>query len=190
MSTLRDWELLEDKIPARSLAAGDPTGWFDELYAAGAAGVVSMPRDRRTAHPLLVEWAETRKLSGVRRRAVVVGCGLGAGAESLASLGYQKQRRQINVNVREFAGRSTRLRHRHGRAPGFQYVGRPLCAGRLLFAVCTKGVEARRRDPHVGAHHNNFDRPKDCAVGERRVTEARLFRRFAKGGAASGAAYA
>ena len=29
----------EARLAAASLAAGDPTGWFDRLYAAGAAGL-------------------------------------------------------------------------------------------------------------------------------------------------------
>jgi hypothetical protein len=33
-----DWEIEEERLSARGYAAGDPTGWFDELYAAGAAG--------------------------------------------------------------------------------------------------------------------------------------------------------
>ena len=33
----------EARLAAASLAAGDPTGWFDRLYAAGAAGRVPVP---------------------------------------------------------------------------------------------------------------------------------------------------
>jgi hypothetical protein len=33
-----DWEIEEERLSARGYAAGAPTGWFDELYAAGAAG--------------------------------------------------------------------------------------------------------------------------------------------------------
>jgi SAM-dependent methyltransferase len=48
-----------------------------------------MTWNRAEPHPLLVEWAETRELEGAGRRAVVVGCGLGADAEYIASRGFQ-----------------------------------------------------------------------------------------------------
>ena len=41
-----DWEQAEDSFLAPSLAAGDATGWFDKLYAAGAEGRVTMPWSR------------------------------------------------------------------------------------------------------------------------------------------------
>lgn len=37
------WEAEERRLDPRALAAGDATGWFEELYAAGAAGRVTMP---------------------------------------------------------------------------------------------------------------------------------------------------
>ncbi|HEY3263006.1 MAG TPA: hypothetical protein VGJ95_22505 [Pseudonocardiaceae bacterium] len=45
-----------------------------------------MPWDRTEPHPLLVKWANA--LAGHGRRAVVVGCGLGADAEYVAAVGY------------------------------------------------------------------------------------------------------
>ncbi|MBV9092992.1 MAG: class I SAM-dependent methyltransferase [Streptosporangiaceae bacterium] len=75
-------------MASASLAAGDPTGWFDRLYAAGACGQVPVPWSRRQPHPLLVQWASARDLSGTSQRAVVVGCALGADAEYVAALGF------------------------------------------------------------------------------------------------------
>jgi len=82
------WEEEEERLASKSLAAGDPTGWFDQLYSAAAAGETDMPWDRREPHPLLHQWAQSRRLAGAGRRAVVVGCGLGADAEYTAGLGY------------------------------------------------------------------------------------------------------
>ncbi|RYP82866.1 class I SAM-dependent methyltransferase [Nocardioides guangzhouensis] len=65
-----------------------PTAWFDELYAEGLAGAVSMPWDRVEPQVLLKEWAGRQGLDGTGRTAVVVGCGLGADAVYLASLGF------------------------------------------------------------------------------------------------------
>jgi hypothetical protein len=78
----------EARLASASLAAGDPTSWFDRLYAAGARGQVPVPWSRRQPHPLLVQWASARDLSGAGQRAVVVGCALGADAEYVAALGF------------------------------------------------------------------------------------------------------
>jgi 2-polyprenyl-3-methyl-5-hydroxy-6-metoxy-1,4-benzoquinol methylase len=43
---------------------------------------------RLDPHPLIVNWARARGLTGHGRRAAVVGCGLGADAEYLAALHF------------------------------------------------------------------------------------------------------
>jgi SAM-dependent methyltransferase len=101
------WEELEDRLASRSLAAGDPTGWFDRLYAAGVAGEVPMPWDRTAPHPLLVQWAQAQGLAASGQRAVVVGCGLGADAEYIAGLGYDT----VAFDIAETAVRVARQRH-------------------------------------------------------------------------------
>jgi SAM-dependent methyltransferase len=88
---MRDQEAAEAQ--ARSLAAqaragGDPTAWFERLYAAAADGAAQVPWDRGEPHPLLVDWATTGQVSGSGQRALVVGCGLGYDAEYVAALGY------------------------------------------------------------------------------------------------------
>ena len=67
-------------------AGGDPTGWFEPLYAAASAGEGSVPWDRGAPRALLVEWAESRRPQG--RTALVVGCGLGFDAEYVSGLGF------------------------------------------------------------------------------------------------------
>jgi SAM-dependent methyltransferase len=83
-----DWEQHADRLAARSLATGDATGWFEQLYAAGRAGSVAMPWSREHPHPLLAAWTSERTEDGTGLRAVLVGCGLGADAEHVAALGY------------------------------------------------------------------------------------------------------
>lgn len=75
------------RVIAESLAAGDATGWFERLYVASGTAGVPVPWDREAPHPLLVEWAEGRRLPG-GGRALVVGCGLGEDAEFVAALGF------------------------------------------------------------------------------------------------------
>ena len=79
---------LRPELVRAAIESGEPTAWFDRLYGEGERGEVSMPWDRRTANPVLEDWARSQDLSGTGRRAVVVGCGLGADAEFLSSLGF------------------------------------------------------------------------------------------------------
>jgi SAM-dependent methyltransferase len=85
----REWNERADELAASAIAEGEPTAWFDRLYAEGAAGHVTMPWDREDPHPLLLEWADRVQLDGRDRRAVVAGCGLGADAEFLARRGFR-----------------------------------------------------------------------------------------------------
>ena len=84
----RDWQNRANELAAQAYAAGEPTAWFDRLYAEGAAGTTAMPWDRGGPMPVLREWAETVGLRGEGRRAVVVGCGLGADPAYVAELGF------------------------------------------------------------------------------------------------------
>jgi pimeloyl-ACP methyl ester carboxylesterase/SAM-dependent methyltransferase len=100
------WDEQGDRLAAHALAAGDPTGWFERLYSAGAADEVPMPWDRRQPHWTLVQWADARQLNGVGRRAVVVGCGLGADAAYLANRGFGT----VAFDLSETAVRTARRR--------------------------------------------------------------------------------
>ena len=102
-----DWEEEAERVAAQSLASGDPTGWFEQLYAAGESGRVAMPWNRAEPHPLLVDWAEKRQLTGGRRQAVVVGCGLGADAEYIAGLGFDT----VGFDISDTAVRIARQRY-------------------------------------------------------------------------------
>lgn len=67
----------------------DPTAWFERLYSAAEQGEAVVPWDRGGPHPLLAEWAQKQPREEAGRRALVVGAGLGADAELVASLGFQ-----------------------------------------------------------------------------------------------------
>jgi hypothetical protein len=75
-------------LASASVAANDPTGWFERLYAAADRGDAVVPWDRGSPHFLLVQWAEDNGVRGDGRRAVIVGCGLGFDAEYVAGLGF------------------------------------------------------------------------------------------------------
>lgn len=57
-------EVEEERISARAYLDGDPIGWFDDLYAAGASGRVTMPWNRSDPHPLLTAWTAQQGLRG------------------------------------------------------------------------------------------------------------------------------
>jgi pimeloyl-ACP methyl ester carboxylesterase/SAM-dependent methyltransferase len=109
------WEEQGQRLVSRSYAGGDPTGWFDPLYAAASAGEVPMPWDRTEPNPLLVEWAQARAPAGGGRRAIVVGCGLGADAEYAARLGYDTVAFDIAENA-------VRLARRRNPGTGVRYL--------------------------------------------------------------------
>ena len=103
----RDWDVRAGELASRAIADGEPTAWFDRLYAEGATGAVSLPWDRDEPQPLLREWAEARGLDGAGMHAVVVGCGLGADAEYLS-------RRAFATTGFDIAATAVRLaRERH-----------------------------------------------------------------------------
>lgn len=88
-----------------SLAAGDPTGWFERLYAASETGAAVVPWDRGRPNPALVAWAERRALDGDGGRAVVVGSGLGDDAEYVASRGYATTAFDVSASATRAARR-------------------------------------------------------------------------------------
>jgi SAM-dependent methyltransferase len=78
----------EDRLAAEALGAGEPTGWFEPLYAERDGKGAAPPWHSDEPRPLLVEWAEAQDLRGEGKRAAVVGAGLGTDAEYVASLGF------------------------------------------------------------------------------------------------------
>lgn len=84
-----DAQEFASRLAAESIAAGDPTGWFERVYAAAEAGETAVPWDRGAPSGYLTGWAAARALAGPGKRALVVGCGLGDDAEFIASLGFE-----------------------------------------------------------------------------------------------------
>ena len=92
------------RFSREALGEGDPTGWFERLYADAAQGQAIIPWDRRAPHPLLVEWIEQQPASPVSRT-LVVGSGLGDDAAFLAAHGYRVIAFDISVSAIESARR-------------------------------------------------------------------------------------
>lgn len=77
------------QLAATHLAAGDPLGWFEPLYASAKAGQATVPWADMAPNRNLVEWLEQQAPPPAGGRAVVIGCGLGDDAEELARRGWQ-----------------------------------------------------------------------------------------------------
>ncbi|MFG2057250.1 class I SAM-dependent methyltransferase [Micromonospora sp. NPDC048930] len=95
------------RLSSRALAEGDPTGWFEQLYAEAERGEAEVPWDLDRAHSLLTEWTDRTRPDGSGRRAVVVGCGFGRDAEHLAGLGFAT----VAFDISPTAVRAARRRH-------------------------------------------------------------------------------
>lgn len=105
-----DFELADAaarRLATRSVAADDPTGWFEQLYAEAATGAHGVPWDRGEPHRLIVEWAQQGEIRGAGGLAIVVGCGLGDDAEFVASLGFDT----VAFDVSATAVATARSRH-------------------------------------------------------------------------------
>ena len=76
------------KLAGESIARGDATGWFEELYQRAGSQWDSIPWADLVANPYLIDWLDTGRVSGDGRSCLVVGCGLGDDAELLAARGF------------------------------------------------------------------------------------------------------
>jgi SAM-dependent methyltransferase len=92
------------RLSGESARDGDPSGWFERLYAEAAQGQAIVPWDRRAPHPLLVEWIEQQPTYSVCRT-LVVGSGLGDDAAFLAAHGYRVIAFDISKSAIESARR-------------------------------------------------------------------------------------
>lgn len=103
------------RIADESLVSGDPTAWFERLYAEADQGSAIVPWEGGAHHRLLEEWSAQRDLDGRGRTALVVGSGLGEDAEYIASLGFDTvafdiSATAVRVSQRRYPGSRVRYR--------------------------------------------------------------------------------
>ena len=70
------------------LKKGDPTGWFEPLYARADISGAGVPWVKLAPNPFLAGWLADERVKGGGREALVVGCGMGDDAEELARRGF------------------------------------------------------------------------------------------------------
>jgi SAM-dependent methyltransferase len=94
VSERRPPEGLVPHFARKHLRAGDPTGWFEPVYAAAGEGVTHVPWVDLQPNRHLLAWLRRERPAGAGRagegrRAVVVGCGTGDDAELLREQGFE-----------------------------------------------------------------------------------------------------
>ncbi len=75
-------------LAREALAAGDPVGWFDKLYAQASGDPGAISWADLAPNPNLTAWLDREHVAGAGRRALKIGCGLGDDAEELARRGF------------------------------------------------------------------------------------------------------
>ncbi|QDP95856.1 class I SAM-dependent methyltransferase [Microlunatus elymi] len=88
---------------AEAVQRGEPTGWFEPLYAAARRGDAVVPWDREVPNPLLVEWLANHPLEAAGQRAIVIGCGYGNDAELIAARGFETTAFDVSATAVELA---------------------------------------------------------------------------------------
>ncbi|NIK59748.1 class I SAM-dependent methyltransferase [Kribbella shirazensis] len=101
-----DPDVVSRRIARESLDRDDPTGWFENLYAAAAEGSAVVPWDRGTAHQLLTEWVDESQPDGAGKTALVVGAGTGWDAELIVDRGFETTAFDISPTAVETAQRN------------------------------------------------------------------------------------
>lgn len=66
----------------------NPLGWFDSIYTDAEGDYKSVFWADLAPNPYLVSWLKTHQEVQGRKRAIVVGCGVGDDAEALSAFGY------------------------------------------------------------------------------------------------------
>ena len=86
------------EIAYKHLKAGDPLGWFEDLYSQAGDDTSIVPWAELTSNPNLIEWFERNECAGPGK-ALKVGCGLGDDAEELARRGFETTAFDISASA-------------------------------------------------------------------------------------------
>ena len=67
----------------------DPTGWFDSIYTDAQGDPRAVFWADLEPCPYLLKWLDNSEVKHAKRKAIVVGCGVGDDAEALSDAGYE-----------------------------------------------------------------------------------------------------
>jgi len=91
------------KLAEASIAKGDVTGWFEELYVAASGDPKIIPWADQQPKRYLIEWLDKNNIQGEGKRAMVIGCGLGDDCEELERRGFDVTGFDISPTAIEWA---------------------------------------------------------------------------------------
>lgn len=86
------------EIAYKHLKAGDPLGWFEDLYSRSGQDASIIPWADLTPNPNLIDWLEQNEYAGAGK-ALKVGCGLGDDAEELSRRGFETTAFDISASA-------------------------------------------------------------------------------------------
>lgn len=90
--------LFAREIAYKHLKAGDPLGWFEDLYSGADDDPSIIPWADLTPNPNLIDWLEHNEYNCCGK-ALKVGCGLGDDAEELARRGFETTAFDISASA-------------------------------------------------------------------------------------------
>ena len=93
------------QLAAEFIERGDPLGWFDALYKESGGDTEKIPWADMEPNRFFKHWAESARLKGEGRKALVVGCGLGDDANYLNDLGFSVTAFDISPTAIQWARR-------------------------------------------------------------------------------------
>jgi ubiquinone/menaquinone biosynthesis C-methylase UbiE len=76
-------------LAQKSQEKGSNTDWFEEVYTCAEGDTARVPWAKLEAHPMVQDWLNRQNIDGNGKKALVIGCGLGDDAETIASCGFQ-----------------------------------------------------------------------------------------------------
>jgi SAM-dependent methyltransferase len=93
------------RLAQKFLAADDPLGWFEALYAQAEGDSSTISWADLTPNPNLVEWLDANCAPAEGGSALTIGCGLGDDAEELAARGLDTNALDISSTAIDWCRR-------------------------------------------------------------------------------------
>ncbi len=102
------------QLQAEFAARGNPLGWFEALYREAEGDPSTIPWADLSDNPLFVSWRDRSGINLGSRSSLVVGCGLGEDAETVAASGGEVTAFDLSATAIEWCHRrfaSSRVRY-------------------------------------------------------------------------------
>ena len=87
------------EIAQQYLEAGDPLGWFEDLYTTARGDASIIPWADLIPNPSVIAWLDGNRIQGMGKKALKVGCGLGDDAEELDKRGFETTAFDISLTA-------------------------------------------------------------------------------------------